>query len=406
MPSADKWHWKDRANRAIAHGALTNSKRPASLVEGVYPSHLVRGQGPYVWDHLNNKYIDFIGANGTNLFGYGNQILGNAIRRRFDNGSLLSLGTALEVEAAEKIKSIIPFIDRLRFLKSGSEACTAALTIARAATGRKLVLSDGYHGWHPEFVSLTPPANGVAPGQGLHIEALKDFAQITSKVAAVIVEPVNLDYSRERIEYLKRLRQACDEAGALLIFDEVITGFRFPKWCVAQWSGVYPDLICLGKAIGGGLPLAIVGGGKDVMECENQYFVSSTYSGETLSLEACMYAIDLLSGRYPIADLWDAGAQWLEKFNAVAPEVIRIEGYPTRGVVVGEEKNKALFFQEACRAGFLFGPSWFYSFAHRDIKTLHALEEIIWKIKTRPPKLLGKMPRSPFAAKVRKSQSP
>ena len=398
----DKFEWKQRADRSIAHGALTNSKRVESFIEGVYPTHLVKGNGCYVWDHMKRKYLDFIGANGTNLLGYGNQLLAVHIKRAFVDGPLMSLGTPIEVEAAEKFKSAVPMIQSLRFLKTGSEACVAAITIARAYTGRKQVLSEGYHGWLNEFVSLTPPHHGIPGTMESHMDKFEDLSQITKETAAVILEPVNLDASSERFQWLQKLREKCNETGAVLIFDEVITGFRVPKLTVTHWSGVRPDLICLGKSIGGGLPLALVGGSKAIMECENEYFVSSTFAGDTLGLTAAKQFVDIMLTKRKIEDLWEAGERFRQKFNSISPENIQIKGYGTRGVFEGSPEFKALLFQEACDAGILLGPSWFYSFPHMDCAdVMPIIEEIIWKIKTRKVTLRGLPPRSPFAQKVR-----
>jgi glutamate-1-semialdehyde aminotransferase len=398
----DRFEYKHRAERAIAHGALTNSKRIESFVEGVYPTHIKEGQGCYIRDHLGKKYLDFIGANGTNLLGYGNQILARHLNQAFLKGPLFSLGSTIEVEAAEKVKAAVPMIQSLRFLKTGSEACIAAITIARAYTKRQEILSEGYHGWINEFTSLTPPHNGIPGELGAKINKFVDLDQITKKTAAVILEPVNLDASPARFKYLQKLREKCDETKTLLIFDEVITGFRVPRLTVSRWCGVIPDLICLGKAIGGGMPLSVVGGSKAIMECEDQYFVSSTFAGDTVSLTAAIQFIDIMLTKRKIEDLWDAGEKWIEKFNAIAPDIIKLEGYATRGVFVGELQNKALFFQEACKAGILFGPSWFYSFPHMDAENiLPTLEEIIWRIKRGEVRLQGLPPRSPFAMKTR-----
>jgi glutamate-1-semialdehyde aminotransferase len=401
----DRWEWFNRSERCIAHGALTNSKRPSSFIKGVYPTHLVRGHGCEVWDHVGKKYVDFIGANGTNLLGYGNQLLATKLKRRFTDGSLLSLGSILEVETAEKFKAAVPMIQSLRFLKTGSEACIAAITIARAYTGRSVVYSDGYHGWINEFTSLTPPHNGIPNEFGANIRKFNRLEQITEETAAVIIEPVNLDASKERFDFLQALRDRCTATGTVLIFDEVITGFRVPKYTVAHWTGVRPDLICLGKAIGGGLPLAIVGGSKAIMECEKEYFVSSTFAGDTLALTAAKEFVDIMLTKRKIEDLWESGGQFIKKFNEIAPELVRLEGYPTRAVFTGDEKAKALLFQEACLAGILLGPSWFYSFPHMDMEIINVLEDLLWKIKTQKVLLKGEPPRSPFAAQVRQKSS-
>jgi glutamate-1-semialdehyde 2,1-aminomutase len=262
-----------RAKECIAQdGALTNSKRPSCFVEGIYPTHLTRGQDCYVWDTRNNRYLDFCGALGSNLLGYGNHEIGAAIAETYRIGATLSLGTNTEIEFAQELKSIIPFIDLIKVLKSGSEACNAAIKIARTYTDRELVLSEGYHGIGDDFISLTPPALGIPKR---HWMGELKHCPIDERVAAVIVEPIMTEITPERIEWLKSLREQCTKAGALLIHDEIITGMRFPQWTASTYFGIQPDLICLGKALGGGLPISVVGGKKEIMNC-GEYFVSST----------------------------------------------------------------------------------------------------------------------------------
>ena len=378
---------------------MTNSKRPESLVKGVFPTHVAKGHGCYLWDHDGKKYLDFICGLGTNILGYGNERVNQAISAELRNGYSHSLATHHEIEAAEKVKELFPFIDAVKFLKTGGEACSAAIRIARAATGRSMVLSDGYHGWSDEFVSLTPPAVGI-PGSGF-IGKLTEHS-IGPNVAAVIVEPVITDYSRERIEWLKNLREECTKHGALLIFDEVISGFRFPKYSVASWCGVTPDIIVLGKAIANGMPLAAVGGKYDVMNAA-EYFISSTYAGETLSLVAAKATMTLMQTKYDLTHLWKQGQAFLEAFNGMWPGKLSIEGYPTRGVLKGDPLTKALFQQECCKAGILIGASPFFNFPLADEwkDAMHAMKSIVTRLKNGEVKLEGELPKSPFAQRVR-----
>ena len=401
---------QEQANQCIAQGALTNSKRPSTFVEGVYPTHLTKGNGCYVWDTDKRKYIDFICGLGTNLLGYANIDVNDAIVTQLNYGATLSLSTTLEIDAANRVKSIMPFVDQMKFLKTGSEACMAAIRIARAHHGlsktkpdaRCFVLSDGYHGQLDEFISLTDPALGVETMAS--ILPLIGNENLIKSAAAVIIEPVITDWSAERVKWLKDLRAQCSESGTLLIFDEIITGFRFPRFCVANYFGVEPDLILLGKAIANGMPLSVVGGKKEIMS-GTEYFVSSTFAGETLSLAAAIKTIDLLKGsRYSLDNLWQKGGEWLDTFNALWPGVLAIEGYPTRGRFVGDDMIKALFFQQAIDSGLLFGPSWFWNFSHiqKSETTLSACKDIVCKIKSGNVKLRGKMPQSPFAEKMRR----
>lgn len=400
--------WHRRAQDSIAQGALTNSKRVSCHVEGVYPTHLTRGRGSHVWDHKGKKYTDFICGLGTNLLGYANERVNAAIFEQMQKGASLSLSTTLEVETAEKLKELFVFVDAVKFLKSGSEACSAALRIARAKTGRDIVLSEGYHGWHDDFVALTPPALGVPKFLGYRdtygMSKLADLP-LDPSVAAVIVEPIITDASRERIEWLKRLREDCTRHGVMLIFDEIITGFRTPKYSVAAQYGIEPDLICLGKAIANGMPLAAVGGRYSVMNGAGEYFVSSTYAGETLSLAAAKATMTLLQTKHSVEDLWLYGADFRDRFNALWPDGLTIEGYPSRGTFKGDPKLRALFFQEACKAGVLFGPSWWFNFTHVDEykSVLDLCRDVLTRVRLGEVELEGLMPTSPFAQKVREA---
>lgn len=388
-PSTDfKWHWYQRAQNSIANAALTNSKRPECFVKYVYPTHLYKGLGCHVWDTQGKRYTDYICGLGTNLLGYANPEVNQAIVDQMGLGACLSLGTDLEVKAAEKVKEMFPFIQKLRFLKTGSEACSAAVRIARTYTGKNNIYSNGYHGWHDAFCK-TEPALGV-PDNSTTCTELYGVERISTS----IVEPVMLDNSPDHVNSLKDL-------PGIKIFDEIITGFRYKNHSVSKNHGITPDLICLGKAIANGMPLAVVGGRTDIMECD-EYFVSSTYAGETLSLAAAIKTIELLQTKHDINDLWAAGGHFIEDFNSIW-DGVQIKGYNTRGRFEGSALNLALFFQESCKAGLLFGPSWFYCFPHvkeRD-NTLKVLENVFMKIKNGMAKLEGEMPSSPFAERVR-----
>lgn len=395
---------KTRAEMSIAQGALTNSKRPESFIKGVYPTHFMFGAGASLYTQENRRYLDYCGGLGANLFGYGNIEIANAVFSGFTRGPCMSFSSHLEVELAETLKELFRFVDLWKFTKTGTEACNASLKIARAYTGRTLVLSEGYHGWNDEFVSLTPPALGV-PAQS-NIKLLKDNWELIKEAAAVIVEPVITDWSNERAEFLRKLREECSKHGTVLIFDEIITGFRFKKFGVCNYFGIDPDLVLLGKALGGGAPIAAIGGKKDLMSGE--YFVSGTYFGELGSICAALKVISLLrmaNTRYSIDDLWNSGQHFLDQFNTLDPDV-QIKGYPTRGAFSGDQLKKALFWQEACKAFILFGNSWFFNFAlpSRTDETMAVCRDIFSKINCGSVILEGEMPSSPFAQRSRNNE--
>lgn len=388
----------ERSQQCIAQGCLTNSKHPKTHVLGVAPTHIVKALGARVWDESGKTYIDYIGGLGTNLIGYGNETVNRAAIQAMSIGISHSLGTQFEIAAAEKLKELLPFIERVKWVKTGSEACAAALKIARAVTGKRLVLTEGYHGWHEEFCNIY---NGLGSPS---IEPL-EIDKITEHVAAVIVEPVMLDWSDDRREWLQALSTRCKETGTILIFDEVITNCRFPKYSVSSWANIVPDLICGGKAIANGFPLAYVAG-KSVIMDNQSYFVSGTYNGDVVSLAAAHAVMTLLlSKKMNIEHLWQKGLEFMERFNALAQGYVQLVGYPTRGVLAGDSLKVAIFMQEAAKSGLLFGKSWNFSFCHANNETqdqtFAALEGIFAKVLRHEVKLEAPMPTSPLAAKAR-----
>jgi glutamate-1-semialdehyde 2,1-aminomutase len=391
---------RNRAELSIAQGALTNSKRPQAFIEGVYPTHCSSGKGSLITAD-KKKYIDYICGLGTNLLGYADPAIANAIYTQFMRGSTLSLSTELEVELAEKLKGLFLFTDRWKFTKTGTEACNAAIKIARAYNGRSLVLSSGYHGWGDDYSSLISPAVGV-PSR-LWMRSLENNFDLIEDAAAVIIEPVIIDYSKERKEYLENLRDECLRHKTVLIYDEIITGFRFPGYSVSKYFGVLPDIILLGKALGGGLPLSAIGGRKEVME--GDYFISGTFYGEQCSLAAAKALINIIhkdGSPFSMHELWAKGQIFLDRFNSLSDQ-LKIVGYPSRGVFEGNPLVKALFWQEACKAGILFGPSWFFNFplAEHTDTVIPIARDILTRIKTGEVKLEGNLPQTPFAQKVR-----
>lgn len=396
----DKWEWYRRAKDSIAQGSLTNSKRVECLVKGVSPTHIKKAEGCFVYDVHDKKYMDFICGLGTNLFGYGNAHIVDAVKKQMSDGWLASIPFTKEVEAAELVKNWFPFVEKVRFLKEGTTACQSAIRIARASSGRTKVLSHGYHGHADPFISLTPPALGVPDDP--NIFTLEKLNQIDDKTAAVIIEPIITDWSPARINYLQDLKAQCRKVGALLIFDEIITGFRWPKFSFANWSGVYPDIILLGKACAGGFPLSIVGLSNRVSDLK-QWFVSGTFHGDCLALAAFTETVSLLMNKYKIEELWESGEDFMRDFANLGQDKIKITGYPTRGVFEGDPLIKALFWQEAAKAGILFGPSFFLCFPHKEhlASVLSFAQDIIPKILAGKIELEGDMPASPFSQKAR-----
>lgn len=387
-----------RARGSIAHGALVNSKRPRSFVYNVYPTHVLSGNGAFLTDVNGRRYIDFICGLGTCLYGYNNHALTEVGIKAEKLGMNLSLSTIYEIELAEKVKEYFTMVERVRFLKSGGEACNAALIIARAFTKKEKILSHGYHGHGSEFTSLTPPANGCPKSDKM---SQYDIMSIDDSIAAVIIEPVITDYSEARKNELREIREKCTKHGVLLIFDETITALRFPGLSVAQYFGVTPDLMIFGKALGGGSSISCVGGRADVMESD--YFVSSTFAGELSGILKAKEMLQTVKVKKPIDQLWNFGLEFWDSFNQILEGIVTYVGYPTRGILTGDDFKKAIFMQEACKAGLLFGPSPFLMFPHIELKAqiISILRDIAVKIKTTKVQLEGELPQRTIIQKVR-----
>lgn len=384
----------DRARNVLAQETGTNSKRTSAYIQGVYPTHLSRGQGCTVWDHQGKSYVDFIGALGAIILGYSNPKVTEAVQKQAKDGPIFSMPHPLEIEVAELVQALVPSAEKIRFFKNGDDATTAAVRIARAykKDSLGLILSEGYHGRSDIWTSLTPPAVGV---KGRHLVA--PFDGDTTQTTAVILEPVALDASETRKE---QLTEYLKNKSTLWIFDEIITGFRVPKYSISGWWDLKPDLICLGKAMANGYPLSVIGGKKEIMDCD-EYFLSTTFSSEAVSLAAAKATLEELQKK-SLDDLLFYGQRLQNRFNEICGPYVttRLEGYGTRAMLNVGEPDTWLVMQELCKAGYLVGKAWFYSFAHMESdieeKFLNVLSDIVHKVNRGGVKLEGKAPVQTF----------
>ena len=348
----------------IGQGFLTSSKSPERFIKDVYPKFIRSARGAYVKGEDDKTYMDFISSLGSVFIGYR--------KLKLDLVPNLSLPSKRELDLAKKLNEFFPFVKNWKFLKTGTEACQAAIRIARGYTGKDIVYTTGYHGWSDEFVSLMDPPEGAGiPRTAGHSMAHlpTDLSKISgnNNVAAVIVEPIETDASQERIDYLKRLREACTKGKVLLIFDEIITALRYRDYSVSRFHGIIPDLFIGGKALGNGVAISAIGASnRDILDNPN-YFVSGTYCAELIGITAALSTLHILQKKHKDSpkQLWDKAKEFQEGFNLEAARCsyhLKLVGYPTRLVFEGE--NRYIFWQEACKAGLLFGPSIFFSLAH------------------------------------------
>lgn len=276
----------------------TLSKGPGQFVIGQMPLFNQKAKGCYVWDVDGNKYIDFIGGRWPIILGYAHPITDNAVKKQLKNGITFSQPHPLELEVAKLLIEIIPSAEMVRFAKNGSDATGGAVRIARAYTKREIILYCGYHGAQDWYIITTERSAGVPKilkklvhgFEYNNIESLeKLFKKFKNKVAAVIMEPM---YDQEPKDgFLRKVKKLAHKNGALLIFDEVITGFRWSLGGAQKYFGVTPDLACFGKAMANGMPISCIVGKKDVMQKTEDVFLSMTYGGECLSLAAAKAVI-------------------------------------------------------------------------------------------------------------------
>lgn len=300
-------------------GGVNSPVRAFKSVEAT-PLFISKAKGSKVWDIDGNEYIDYVGTWGPAILGHANDEVIEAIKARAELGLSFGAPTTLETELAIKIKSLVPSIDLVRFVSSGTEACMSAIRLARGYTGReKIIKFEGnYHG-HGDML-LVKAGSGVAthglpdsPGvtKGTAESTLTapygDLASVeklleenNGQVAAIIVEPIvgNAGFIKPSNQFHKGLRKLCDASGALLIFDEVMTGFRVSLNCAQSVFGITPDLSCFGKVIGGGMPLAAYGGKKDIMEMiapAGPVYQAGTLSGNPVAVESGLKTLEILS---------------------------------------------------------------------------------------------------------------
>lgn len=375
MSSAPRsWNAWRESTRSLAQGSSTSSKVPQ--VEDVEPAQIVRGRGCRVWDADGNEYIDFRNALGPVTLGYAVPEVNAAIAAQLENGILFGHPHPLEGDVARLLCECIPCAERLRFLKTGGEALAATIKIARNATQRNRILHCGYNGWLQGLsrggaataTSMGPcaPDKGVpAPVSDLHAtlpwgdlapwkQAFEDHG---TDIAACMVAA---DYAgmEKGHTFLPALRALTREHGALLILDEIVTGFRLALGGAQEYFGVDPDMAVFSKGIANGMPVSVYAGRADLIDSAKSLGISSTFAGETLSLAACKAVIGIYRNHAVVQHLWDTGRElWgrVQRLLADAPVPITLEGAP----VCPRFMDDAAAQQALMRAGFANGLSLF-----------------------------------------------
>jgi glutamate-1-semialdehyde aminotransferase/spore coat polysaccharide biosynthesis protein SpsF (cytidylyltransferase family) len=416
--------WLARSLQVIPSAAQTFSKKRTQYVEGVAPMFLRSGKGCRVTDVDGNTYIDYVQALLPNILGYAHAEVNAAVAQQIAAGHSFSLPHPLEVELAERLTQIIPCAEMVRFGKNGSDATAGAVRLARAVTGREHVACCGYHGWQDWYIGSTTRNAGVPdsvralthPFRYNNLESLAAiFSQYSGEVAAVIMEPFNFEDPRPG--FLDAVRDLAHKNGALLIFDEICTGFHFGLGGAQKLFGVTPDLACFGKAMANGFPISCVLGRREIMRSFDEVFFSFTFSGEVASMAAAMKVLDILGSTDALARLEENGRTLQDAIRVMASEVglaerIRCVGRPQWSLLKFLDEDgredailKNLFQQECIKRGILLLATHNMTAAHDTPEiqqTLGAYAEVLstvadWAQDASPERFLeGKMSQPVF----------
>lgn len=384
-----------KAKEIIPGGTQLLSKRPEMFLPDQWPAYYSRAKGCEVWDLDGNHYYDMsLMGVGANVLGYAYGPVDDAAKQAIDRGGMCTLNAPEEVELAELLLELHPWADMVRYAKAGGESMSMAVRIARAHSGKDIVLVCGYHGWHDWYLAANlvkgDPLAGVhlqglepagvpreLAGSNLifHYNRLDEFRQLMEenrgKIAAVVMEPIRNDYPKDG--FLTEIRRMTAEEGVTLIFDEISSGFRMCCGGSHLALGVEPDMAVFAKAMTNGYPIAAVIGRRDVMSAAQDTFISSTFWTERIGLAAAVKSIQEYRRQNVSEYLMKVGRQvqdgWAEKAEAAGLQ-IEIGGiYPLSHFAFENDQPmacKTYFTQEMLRRGYLAYTGCYASLAHTE----------------------------------------
>jgi glutamate-1-semialdehyde 2,1-aminomutase len=388
-----------RAEQTIPLGSQTFSKSRTQYPHGVSPYFVTHAKGSRAWDVDGNEYVDFVNALAAINLGHCDPDVSAAVKAQIEHGTIFSLSHPLEMQVAEKLKEMVPCAERVRFGKNGSDATAGAVRVARAWTGRDRVAVCGYHGWQDWYIGSTARWRGVPqavrelthPFPYNDLPALDELLRAhQGEFAAVILEPMNV--ADPLPGYLEGVQELARQHGALLIFDETITGFRYASGGAQELFGVTPDLATFGKGMANGYPLSAVTGRADVMRLMEEIFFSFTFGGETLSLAAALATMEKIQREPVTATLGSRGDQVKRGIAALidkhgAGNFADVAGHPSWSFLVLKDaapysvwQLKTLFLQEMFAHGVLTLGTHNMSYAHTDedvARLLAAYDEVL-----------------------------
>jgi glutamate-1-semialdehyde 2,1-aminomutase/spore coat polysaccharide biosynthesis protein SpsF len=374
----------NRVSKTIPLASQTFSKSITQVPFGASPLFVDKADGARFWDIDGNEYLDFVNSLLCITLGYNFPPIVNAVKEQLDRGTIFSLPGILEGEVAELLVDMVPSAEMVRFGKNGSDVTSAAVRIARAATGKDIVISCGYHGWQDWYIGITSKNLGVPNSTSEltkkfnynDIESLESLVKEHSgEISCVIMEPMNVNYPEKG--FLEAVRKICDRENIVLIFDEMITGFRFSNGGAQEYFGVTPDMSCFGKGIANGYPISALVGKKSLMLKMEDIFFSGTFGGELLSLAAAKETLTQLQSKPILNEISEKGKYLQDNLNSLINEYsfgdfFEVPGHPSWTFFMIKESSlydvhelKTFYLQEMFIKGIYIIGSHNISYAHK-----------------------------------------
>jgi glutamate-1-semialdehyde aminotransferase len=368
--------WKEALD--LVPGGVLGIRRPYNFVPGEYPYFLSKGKGGHVWDVDGNEYIDFLCAYGPIILGHREAEIDDAVCEQMKKGFCFNLCQPWQNALAKKLRQLIPCAEQSFFVKTGSDATSSTVRIARGHTKRSKILRCGYHGWHDWCAEV----HGGIP-ESVYKETLEfEYNDLESlerlllenkgEVAGIIITPVGHPLAKPiqtpKAGFLEGVRRLADEHGAVLIFDEIRSGFRVSLGGAGAKYGVIPDLAVFGKAMANGYAIAAVCGKRGIMKClaDAEVFISSTYFPNSLEIVAALKTIEILEREKAVDDIWKKGEAFLREISAIAEKSgtgARVSGIPPMPAITFDadpqkkyKERRTLFYTEAIRRGIFMQP--------------------------------------------------
>ena len=390
--------------KIIPLASQTFSKSHIQLPYKNAPLFITHGKGCYLWDVDGNQYIDFMMGLHSIILGYCDKDVNEAVKEQLDNGINFSLASTLEKELADILISTIPSAEMVRYGKNGTDANTGAIRLAREIKKKSKIITCGYHGWNDWYISSTSFDNGIPkdlkkfiiPIVYNNIDQLYDVIKKNKNdIAAIIMEPMNSEYPKDH--FLEKVREISTKNNILLIFDEIITGFRFAIGGAQEYFKIVPDLTTIGKGMGNGMPISAIVGKEKYMNKMDKIFFSSTFGGESLSLKASICTIKKIKKFNVPKKLYDLGLYLDKKVEKILKKyeldkTISFNGHPSWKIMKFNEKSsiqsnliKTLLLKGLISKGILINASHNLSYSHekKDINYLVSVyEDVVKNLKT------------------------